>query len=102
MVPRDFNFIASNDYYYGLLDVARSQRSFNKRSYIDVLSETNSVLQLIKNELGHIAFPVVLCLEQAAAGRKLALEHSAKASLCESDILKVLMRQSGASRVNLG
>ena len=48
--------------------------------------------------LKHLAFAVVLCLEQAAAGRKLALEHSAEASLCESDILKVLVRQSGASR----
>ena len=52
--------------------------------------------------LKHLAFAVVLCLEQAAAGRKFALEHSAKASLCESDILKVFVRQSGASRVNLG
>ena len=47
--------------------------------------------------LKHLAFAVVLCLEQAAAGRKFALEHSAEASLCESDILKVLVRQSGAS-----
>ena len=52
--------------------------------------------------LNHFAFAVVLCLEQAAAGRKFALEHAAKALLCGSDILKVLMRQSGASRVNLG
>ena len=52
--------------------------------------------------LNHFAFAVVLCLEQAAAGRKFALEHAAKASQCGSDILKVLMWQSGASRVNLG
>ena len=61
-----------------------------------------SQLQHGNNGLKHLAFAVVLCLEQAAAGRKFALEHAAQASLCESDILKVLMRQSGASRINLG
>ena len=50
----------------------------------------------IADGLKHLALAAVLCFEQAAAGRKFALEHSAK------DVLKVLMRQSGASRVNLG
>ena len=61
-----------------------------------------SQLQHENNGLKHLAFAVVLCLEQAAAGGKSALEHAAQALLCESDILKVLMRQSGASRINLG
>ena len=60
-----------------------------------------SQLQHGNNGLKHLAFAVVLCLEQAAAGRKFALEQAAQASLCESDILKVLMRQSGALRVDL-
>ena len=55
-----------------------------------------SQLQHGNNGLKHLACAVVLCLEQATAGRKFALEHSVKVSLCESDILKVFMRQSGA------
>ena len=64
--------------------------------------EPQQRLRSIADGLKHLAFAVVLCLEQAAAGRKFAPKHPAKASVCESEILKVLKRQAGAPMVNLG
>ena len=54
LTPRDFSFIKSNNYFYGLLDVARDQRSFNKSNYENALTETRKIVQLIKEELGQM------------------------------------------------
>ena len=50
--PRDFDFIVASNYFYGLVDLARGQRSFYGRYYKVSLEETQRVLQLINDELG--------------------------------------------------
>ena len=51
IAPRDLRFVSNSHYFYGLLDVARGQRHFNRSSYEEALSETQRVLRLIKEEL---------------------------------------------------
>jgi len=51
LIPRDFDFIVNDNYFYGLIDVARGQRSYYGRHFDECLEETQRVLQLIKDEL---------------------------------------------------
>ena len=52
LIPRDFDFIVNNNYFYGLIDIASAQRSFYMDHYKESLEETQRVHQLIQDELG--------------------------------------------------
>ncbi len=51
LTPRDPKYVFSNHYFFGLVDVARSQRTYYVRKYKIFLKEHEKILQLIKDEL---------------------------------------------------
>jgi hypothetical protein len=51
MIPRDFNQVANDEYFYGLINVAESQRNFYYGKYSETLDETKRVLELITNKM---------------------------------------------------
>jgi len=50
-IPKNFNEVADNDYFYGLINVADRQRVYYGRLYKETRQETQKALQLIKVEL---------------------------------------------------
>ncbi|WP_297695033.1 DUF6090 family protein [uncultured Eudoraea sp.] len=53
-MPRNFNEVAKDHYFYGLINIAEGQRNFYMREYKKMLVETKRVLQLIQDELGEV------------------------------------------------
>lgn len=53
VTPRDNHYLFNNHYFIGLVDVARSQRSFYVNKYKIFLKEHQSVLQFIEDELNN-------------------------------------------------
>ncbi|MEP0134446.1 MAG: DUF6090 family protein [Eudoraea sp.] len=51
-MPVNFNELAKDQYFYGLINIAERQRSFYMGQYERALVETKRILQLIKDELG--------------------------------------------------
>ena len=51
-VPINFNELAKDQYFYGLINIAERQRDFYMGQYERALVETKRVFELIKDELG--------------------------------------------------
>ena len=50
-IPRNFNEVSKDHYFFGLIDIAYQQREFYEIRYKETLVETKRVFELIKDEL---------------------------------------------------
>ena len=51
-IPRNFNEMSKDHYFFGLVNIADRQRGFYEKIYKETLFETKRVYELIKDELG--------------------------------------------------